>query len=191
VFSGGGGALHRPRTRQRPKAGGRETYTKVRMSGYENSSWWAERAGTSKVTPVTSALMSSHLSHIRTEREGWHRNSTLCSYVTLPPSKRCFKRPSASCLNKIATRSQRGTSTPFSPPSGASFFVGPSSEAERDVSSATYFPAYVPCQLSACAAPSCEFLRRSILGGLYPIPTPTHTTPPADSLSNFPSHPTT
>jgi hypothetical protein len=61
--------------------------------------------------------------------------------VTFPPTKRCFKRPNASFLKRIAARSQRGTSTPFSPPSGASFFVGPSSEAERDASSATCFSA--------------------------------------------------
>jgi hypothetical protein len=52
-----------------------------------------------KITPATSALMSSHLSHICTKRKGWHRSSTLCSAITLPLAKRCFKRPSASSLN--------------------------------------------------------------------------------------------
>jgi hypothetical protein len=79
-----GDALHRPRTRHRPKVDGIEQYTKVRVSGCEKSGRWARRAGTSKITPVTSALMSSHLSHVRTEREGWHRSSTLCSAATLP-----------------------------------------------------------------------------------------------------------
>jgi hypothetical protein len=102
-----------------------------------------------------------------TERKGWHLRFKLCSVVTLPHAKRCFKRPSASCLKRIAARSQRGTSTPFSPLSGASFFVGPSSKAERDASSATCFSDYVKCHLPACAAPSSERLRRGILGGLY------------------------
>jgi hypothetical protein len=40
-----GGALRRPRTRQRPKAGGSESYTKVRVSGCDKSGKWARRAG--------------------------------------------------------------------------------------------------------------------------------------------------
>jgi hypothetical protein len=45
-----GSALHRPRTRQQPKAGGIESYTKVRVSGCDKSGRWARRAGTSKIT---------------------------------------------------------------------------------------------------------------------------------------------
>jgi hypothetical protein len=93
-----GGTLHRPRTRHRPKAGGIESYIKVRESGCDKSDRWARRAGLSKITPVTSALLSNHLSHIRTERERWHRTFTLCSVVTFPLAKKVLKRPSASTL---------------------------------------------------------------------------------------------
>jgi hypothetical protein len=83
----------------------------------------ASHALSATVTP--SRPLVDHFLSTKTEGGALHRSSTLCSADTFAPAKRCFKRPSTSCLKRVDARSRRGTSTPYSPPSGASFFVGP------------------------------------------------------------------
>jgi hypothetical protein len=91
---------------------------KVRVSGCDKSGRWARQAGTSKITPVTSALMSSHPSHIRTEREGWHRNSTLCLGVTLPLCEEALQAAERELLEKnCRTLAERRLRPLPSPPS--------------------------------------------------------------------------
>jgi hypothetical protein len=87
-------------------------YSRSRVGLRQGGLSLARLAKTSIITPVTPVLISNHLFHIRREREGWHRNSTVCSVVTFLHAKSCLKRPSAICLTKIVARSQRGTSTP-------------------------------------------------------------------------------
>jgi hypothetical protein len=131
LFSGGGVPFTVQELANDLKRVGHSHIQKVRVLGCDKSGRWARRAGTSKIAPVNSALMSRHLSHICTERKGWHRSSTLCSAVTFP--LRRGARPLEDNCGTLAERQLH----PLQFAIGRLLLRGPNSEAERHALSAT------------------------------------------------------
>jgi hypothetical protein len=125
---------------------GHSQYEKVRVSGCDKSGRWATPAGTSKITPASSALMSSHrylpYSH-RARRVTQQLNAFFGCY--LRACEEALQAAERELLEDNGGTFAERHLHPLRSAIGRPLFVAPSSEAEREVSSATCFSAFVQC----------------------------------------------